>query len=92
MTTVAAALAAAAGIAEWRASEHRVRSLQEYHADDQLRLLYYWRRAPVPCSWDGHPVPSEHARRVPRGPTHGVSRPAACGGDPNPAAPPCAGT
>jgi carbamoyl-phosphate synthase large subunit len=38
MTTVAAALAAAAGIAEWRSSEHRVRSLQEYHADDQLRL------------------------------------------------------
>ncbi|MGH8973765.1 MAG: carbamoyl-phosphate synthase large subunit [Acidimicrobiia bacterium] len=39
MTTVAAALAAAAGIAEWRTSEHRVRSLQEYHADDQLRLM-----------------------------------------------------
>jgi hypothetical protein len=39
LTTVAAALAAAAGIAEWRSSEHRVRSLQEYHADDQLRLL-----------------------------------------------------
>jgi hypothetical protein len=38
ITTVAAALAAAAGIAEWRSSEHRVRSLQEYHADDQLRL------------------------------------------------------
>ncbi|MGH8992456.1 MAG: carbamoyl-phosphate synthase large subunit [Acidimicrobiia bacterium] len=38
MTTVAAALAAAAGIAEWRVSEHRVRSLQEYHADDQLRF------------------------------------------------------
>jgi carbamoyl-phosphate synthase large subunit len=38
LTTVAAALAAAAGIAEWRNSEHRVRSLQEYHADAQLRL------------------------------------------------------
>jgi carbamoyl-phosphate synthase large subunit len=39
LTTMAAALAAAAGIAEWRTAEHRVRSLQEYHADDQLRLL-----------------------------------------------------
>ncbi|MDQ3945816.1 MAG: carbamoyl-phosphate synthase large subunit [Actinomycetota bacterium] len=39
MTTVAAALAAAAGIADWRTAEHRVRSLQEYHRDDQLRLL-----------------------------------------------------
>jgi carbamoyl-phosphate synthase large subunit len=39
LTTVAAAVAAAAGIAEWRAQEHRVRSLQEYHGDDQLRLL-----------------------------------------------------
>jgi carbamoyl-phosphate synthase large subunit len=38
ITTIAAALAAAAGIAEWRADEHRVRSLQEYHGDDQLRL------------------------------------------------------
>jgi carbamoyl-phosphate synthase large subunit len=38
LTTVAAALAAAAGIAEWQAEEHRVRSLQEYHGDDQLRL------------------------------------------------------
>jgi carbamoyl-phosphate synthase large subunit len=38
LTTVAAALAAAAGIAEWRSAEHRVRSLQEYHRDDQLRL------------------------------------------------------
>ena len=38
LTTVAAALAAAAGIAEWRTEEHRVRSLQEYHGDDQLRL------------------------------------------------------
>jgi carbamoyl-phosphate synthase large subunit len=39
LTTVAAALAAAAGIAEWRTAEHGVRSLQEYHGDDQLRLL-----------------------------------------------------
>jgi carbamoyl-phosphate synthase large subunit len=38
LTTVAAALAAAAGIAEWRTEEHRVRSLQEYHRDAQLRL------------------------------------------------------
>ncbi|HEV7689035.1 MAG TPA: carbamoyl-phosphate synthase large subunit, partial [Acidimicrobiia bacterium] len=38
LTTVAAALAAAAGIAEWRTDEHRVRSLQEYHRDAQLRL------------------------------------------------------
>jgi carbamoyl-phosphate synthase large subunit len=38
LTTVAAAIAAAAGIAEWRAEEHRVRSLQEYHLDAQLRL------------------------------------------------------
>ena len=38
LTTVAAALAAAAGIAEWRTAEPRVRSLQEYHRDAQLRL------------------------------------------------------
>jgi len=39
LTTVAAAVAAAAGIAEWRGDgEHRVRSLQEYHRDAQLRL------------------------------------------------------
>ncbi|HVW32860.1 MAG TPA: carbamoyl phosphate synthase large subunit, partial [Acidimicrobiia bacterium] len=39
LTTVAAALAAAAGIAEWRGqAEPRVRSLQEYHRDAQLRL------------------------------------------------------
>ena len=38
LTTVAAALAAAAGIADWRTEEHRVRSLQDYHGDDQLRL------------------------------------------------------
>ena len=38
LTTVAAALAAAAGIAESRAEEPRVRSLQEYHRDAQLRL------------------------------------------------------
>jgi carbamoyl-phosphate synthase large subunit len=38
LTTVAAALAAAAGIAESRAEEPRVRSLQEYHLDAQLRL------------------------------------------------------
>jgi hypothetical protein len=34
----------------------------------------------------GHPVPSEHAHRVPWGPTHGKDWPATCGGDPNPAA------
>jgi carbamoyl-phosphate synthase large subunit len=38
LTTVAAAIAAAAGIAEWRNDDHRVRSLQEYHLDAQLRL------------------------------------------------------
>ena len=38
VTTVAAALAAAAGIAEWSTSEPTVRSLQEYHRDGQLRL------------------------------------------------------
>ena len=38
LTTVAAALAAAAGIAESRTEEPRVRSLQEYHRDAQLRL------------------------------------------------------
>jgi len=38
LTTIPAALAAAAGIAEWRSEEHRVRSLQEYHLDAQLRL------------------------------------------------------
>jgi carbamoyl-phosphate synthase large subunit len=38
ITTVAAALAAAAGIAEWSTSEPTVRSLQEYHRDGQLRL------------------------------------------------------
>jgi carbamoyl-phosphate synthase large subunit len=38
VTTVAAALAAAAGIAESTTREPVVRSLQEYHADGQLRL------------------------------------------------------
>jgi carbamoyl-phosphate synthase large subunit len=38
VTTVAAALAAAAGIAEASDREPEVRSLQEYHADGQLRL------------------------------------------------------
>jgi carbamoyl-phosphate synthase large subunit len=38
LTTVPAALAAAAGIAEWRSEEHQVRSLQEYQRDAQLRL------------------------------------------------------
>ena len=37
VTTVAAALAASAGIVEW-SSEATVRSLQEYHRDGQLRL------------------------------------------------------
>ncbi len=38
ITTVAAALAAAAGIAEWTTSEPTARPLQEYHRADQLRL------------------------------------------------------
>ena len=38
VTTVAAALAASAGIVEWARHEPEVRSLQEYHRDDQLRL------------------------------------------------------
>jgi carbamoyl-phosphate synthase large subunit len=38
ITTVAAALAAAAGIAEWVTSEPTVRPLQEYHRDGQLPL------------------------------------------------------
>jgi carbamoyl-phosphate synthase large subunit len=38
VTTVAAAIAAAAGIAEEVQQEPDVRSLQEYHADGQLRL------------------------------------------------------
>jgi carbamoyl-phosphate synthase large subunit len=38
VTTVAAALAVASGLAEWAASEPQVRSLQEYHRDQQLRL------------------------------------------------------
>jgi carbamoyl-phosphate synthase large subunit len=38
ITTVAAALAAAAGISEAASRDPEVRSLQEYHADGQLRL------------------------------------------------------
>jgi carbamoyl-phosphate synthase large subunit len=38
LTTVAAALAAAAGIAEWTSRRPSVRSLQHYHRDGQLRL------------------------------------------------------
>jgi carbamoyl-phosphate synthase large subunit len=38
LTTAAAALAAAAGIAEMASRDVTVRSLQEYHADGQLRL------------------------------------------------------
>ena len=38
ITTVAAALAASAGIAEQAAHEPIVRSLQEYHADGQMGL------------------------------------------------------
>jgi carbamoyl-phosphate synthase large subunit len=38
ITTVAAALAAAAGIDELATRETTVRSLQQYHADGQLRL------------------------------------------------------
>ncbi|MEX1009576.1 MAG: carbamoyl-phosphate synthase large subunit [Acidimicrobiia bacterium] len=38
VTTVSAALAASAGIAEWSRGEPEVRSLQEYYEDGQLRL------------------------------------------------------
>ena len=38
LTTVAAALAAAAGIADWASHGLSVRSLQEFHEGDQLRL------------------------------------------------------
>ena len=38
LTTVAAALAASAGIQEWATRAATVRALQEYHRDDQLRL------------------------------------------------------
>jgi carbamoyl-phosphate synthase large subunit len=38
VTTVAAALAASAGIAEWSQRAPEVRTLQEYHRDAQLRL------------------------------------------------------
>jgi carbamoyl-phosphate synthase large subunit len=38
LTTVAAAIAAAAGIAEWSALEAHVAPLQEYHRDGQMRL------------------------------------------------------
>jgi carbamoyl-phosphate synthase large subunit len=38
LTTVAAALAAAGGIADWATHGLSVRSLQEYHEGDQLRL------------------------------------------------------
>jgi carbamoyl-phosphate synthase large subunit len=38
LTTVAAALAAAAGIADWAEHGLSVRSLQEYHEGEQLRL------------------------------------------------------
>jgi carbamoyl-phosphate synthase large subunit len=38
LTTVAAARAAAAGIADWADHRLSVRSLQEFQADDQQRL------------------------------------------------------
>jgi len=38
ITTVAAAVAAAAGLAEWATTESTVRPLQEYHRDGQLPL------------------------------------------------------
>ncbi|MET0919766.1 MAG: carbamoyl-phosphate synthase large subunit [Acidimicrobiia bacterium] len=38
LTTVAAAIAASAGVGEWATHAPDVRSLQEYHRDDQLRL------------------------------------------------------
>jgi carbamoyl-phosphate synthase large subunit len=39
LTTVAAARAAAAGIADWAGHPLSVRSLQEYHRDDQQQLV-----------------------------------------------------
>jgi carbamoyl-phosphate synthase large subunit len=39
VTTPAAALAAAAGLADWVAHRLRVQSLQEYHDQEQLRLF-----------------------------------------------------
>ena len=39
LTTVAAAVAAAGGIADWARHDLRVRSLQEYHEGDQQRLF-----------------------------------------------------
>jgi hypothetical protein len=38
LTTIAAALAAVSGIADWSTHELRVRSLQEFHAAEQLGL------------------------------------------------------
>ena len=38
LTTVAAALAAAGGIADWASHDLSVRSLQEYHEGEQLQL------------------------------------------------------
>ena len=38
LTTIAAALAAAAGISDWSVHSLSVRSLQEFHEGDQLRL------------------------------------------------------
>src|SRR5207247_6105064 len=38
LTTVAAAIAAAGGIADWREHGLSVRSLQEFHEQDQLRF------------------------------------------------------
>ena len=38
LTTAAAARAAASGMADWARHPLRVRSLQEFHADDQLQL------------------------------------------------------
>jgi len=39
LTTVAAALAAAGGIADWSRHSLSVRSLQEFHEGDQQRLF-----------------------------------------------------
>ena len=38
LTTMSAALAAAAGVGEWATEAPEARSLQDYHRDGQLRL------------------------------------------------------
>src|SRR5439155_1904221 len=67
ITTVAAALAAAAGIAEEARRDPEVRSLQEYHAGGQLRLEV----------WPGDEEERPPGRRRPRyrARTGGVAEP-----------------